>query len=596
MPPLFSCQDLSKSFGSKKLFQNLSLSLFSKERIGLIGPNGTGKSTLLKIIAGIEKADSGEIILSKGIKVGYVPQTCLFPDLSAQDILLKELEDDHSMPDYEKEVLVEIWLTKLGFQDHTALASELSGGWKKRLSMAKELITSPDLVLFDEPTNHLDLEGVLWLEKFLNREQITYLLVSHDRYFLENTVDKIIEIDPVYPGGIFSVSGSYRFFLEKKEAFIQGQLETERSLATSARREKEWLSRSPKARTTKSKSRVEEAHELFKELEDVRKRNQKRQTEIEFVASERETKKLLVAKSISKTMGERTLFKGLDFTLSPGSRMGLMGLNGSGKTTLLRLMADTLTPDSGTLKRADQLKIVYFDQHRRQLPDSMTLREALSPNSDFVNYHGKSIHVNGWCQRFLFSPDLLETPIGILSGGERARIAIAHLMLQPADLLLLDEPTNDLDIPTLEILEESLLEFPGAIVLITHDRFMLERICTTFLALGDPSETSLFASYRQWENSVAARLSPPKPKKEKPEKPQTTKRRLTHQEKKEYREIEKKIAGHEKTIQTLNQELEDPAISQDQKRLTNLCSAIALEETKIEQLYIRFLELDQLNT
>jgi len=372
-------------------------------------------------------------------------------------------------------------------------------------------------------------------------------------------------------------------------------LETERSLSTSARREKEWLSRSPKARSTKSKSRVDEAKELFNELDQVRKRNQKRQTAIEFVASERETKKLLVAKSITKKIGEKVLFNKLDFTLSPGSRIGLIGLNGSGKTTLLKLIADKLTPDSGTIKRADPLKIVYFDQHRRQLPDSMTLKEALSPNSDYIHYHGKTIHVNGWCQRFLFSPDLLQTPIGVLSGGERARIAIAHLMLQPADLLLLDEPTNDLDIPTLEILEESLLEFPGATVLITHDRFMLERVCTTFLALGGPNQTALYASYGQWEASFAKQISPPKPKKEKAEKTKPQKRRLTHQEKKEYQEIEKKIAYHENTLKVLNQELEDPAISQDQKRLTKLCNAIALEETRIEELYLRFLELDQLN-
>jgi ABC transport system ATP-binding/permease protein len=361
-------------------------------------------------------------------------------------------------------------------------------------------------------------------------------------------------------------------------------------LASSARREKEWLSRSPKARTSKSKSRVDEAHELFKELEDVKKRNTKRNAEIQFVASERETKKLLVAKSLTKQLGERTLFKGLDFTLSPGTRMGLMGLNGSGKTTLLRLIADTLAPDSGTIKRADGLKIVYFDQHRSQLPDSLTLKEALSPNSDYVNYHGRSIHVNGWCQRFLFSPDSLGMQLGALSGGERARISIAHLMLQPADLLLLDEPTNDLDIPTLEILEESLLEFPGAVVLITHDRFMLERICNTFLPLGDIENNVLYASYSQWETQVAKKLTPPKSKKEKPVKNES-KSTLTSQEKREYREIEKQIPQLEEKVQKLNQKLEDPAITGDPQKLQELCSTIALEEAKIEQLYIRFIEL-----
>ncbi len=290
------------------------------------------------------------------------------------------------------------------------------GGWKKRLSFAKELILSPDLLLLDEPTNHLDLEGILWLEKFLVREAPTYLLVSHDRYFLQNTTNKILEVDNAYPNGIFSVSGPYTTFLEHKENFLKGQLETERSLASKARREKDWLSKSPKARTTKSKSRVDDAHELFGELTQVQQRNKKQQADIKFTASERETKKLLVAKNISKRMKEQPLFHRLSFTLSPGTRMGLMGFNGSGKTTLFRLLADELTPDEGTIKRADKLKIVYFDQHKAQLSDTITLKEALSPNGDYVTYRGKPIHVNGWCKRFLFSPDYLSLPVGRFSG------------------------------------------------------------------------------------------------------------------------------------------------------------------------------------
>jgi ATP-binding cassette subfamily F protein uup len=548
---------------------------------------------LLKIIAGIEEADSGEVSINRGLKIAYVPQACTFPDKTPEEILLETLQKEKMLPDYEKDVLAQTWLSKLGFQDNGISASLLSGGWKKRLSLAKELITSPDLLLLDEPTNHLDLEGVLWLEKFLAREASTYLLVSHDRYFLQNTTNKIIEVDSSYPNGIFSVDGPYATFLEHKEAFLKGQLETERSLASKARREEEWLRKSPKARTTKSKSRIDDAHELFEELSQVQQRNKKKRADIDFTASERETRKLLVAKNISKSMGQRPLFRHLDFTLSPGTRLALMGSNGSGKTTLLRLLADELTPDEGTLKRADDLKIVYFDQHRVQLPDDITLKEALCPNGDHVIYRGRPIHVNGWCKRFLFSPDLLDLPIGRLSGGERARIAIAHLMLQPADLLLLDEPTNDLDISTLEILEESLLEFSGAVVLITHDRYMLDRICNSFMALGNLEKTDLYASYAQWESAATSHLTPTKPKEKKKPTATANRPKLTNQERKEYKEIERKIAKAEDKVRELNHLLEDPAITGDPARLQETCTAIAIGETEIEQLYLRFLELDE---
>ncbi len=590
------CQELSKSFGTRMLFRDLSMSIFSGDRIGLIGPNGTGKSTLLKILAGLERADSGDVSMKRELKVGYVPQTCDFPDELPEEILLKVLEKDKNLQDYEKEPLVKTWLSKVGFKDNATSAARLSGGWKKRLALAKELISSPDLLLLDEPTNHLDLEGIFFLEKFLTKEATTYLLVSHDRYFLQNATNKVIEIDFSYPKGIFAIDGSYGTFLEKKEEFLKGQLERQRSLASKARRETEWLRASPKARTSKSKARIEDAHELLEELSQVKQRNKERKADIDFAASERETRKLLVAKNLSKNIEERILFHHLDFTLSPGTRIGLMGPNGSGKTTLLRILADELQPDQGTIKRADSLKTVYFDQHRTQLPDTMTLRTALSPNGDFVVYQGQSIHVNGWCKRFLFSPDILDMPLAKLSGGERARIAIAHLMLEPADLLLLDEPTNDLDIPTLEILEESLLEFSGAVVLITHDRCMLDRICNLFLALGDPSCTQLYADYAQWEMATKTIAQPTKSKEKKAESKAPIKTKLSYAERKEYEEIEKKLAKLEEDVQTLNRLLGTPAVTENAEQLQETCTTIALKETQIEQLYLRFLELDQKNS
>lgn len=591
MSLLLSCQSLSKSFGTRILFQDLSFSLFAGNRVGLIGPNGTGKSTLLKILAEIEQPDSGTLSIKRGLRIGYVPQSCEFPDLSPKNILLKTFQQDSSMDECEKEVLVQTWLSKLGFKDADVSALHLSGGWKKKLALACALITSPDLLLIDEPTNHLDLDGIIWLEKFLSREAPTYLLVSHDRYFLQNATNRMIELDPAYPKGMFAIDSSYIEFLPKKEEFLNGQMQLERSLASKARKETEWLRQSPKARTTKSRSRIEDANELLEELSQVQKRNTKQKAAISFSASERETRKLLVAKNLCKEAGGRILFHHLDFTLSPGTRIGLMGPNGSGKTTLLRMLAGELLPDQGTLKKADALQTVYFDQHRTQLPDHITLREALAPNGDFVFFRGQPVHVNGWCKRFLFSPDKLDMPLARLSGGERARISIAHLMLQPADLLLLDEPTNDLDIPTLETLEESLTDFPGAVVLITHDRCLLDRICNSFLALGDPDQLELFADYAQWEAFVKSAAAQQKPKENKKEAP-PPKVKLSYAEKREYGEIEGKIAELEEKVRQLNSSLETNEVSQNPQRLQEACTSISLAENQIEKLYQRWEELD----
>ncbi len=571
MTLLLSCQSVSKTYSTRKLFKNLDLSIFMKDRVGLIGPNGAGKTTFLKILAGLETPDEGILSPKKGLKIGYVPQTHEFPARSPVKILMGAIKED--LPHYEKERLAQTWLSKLKFSESEQDASLLSGGWKKRLGFACALISEPDLIFYDEPTNHLDLEGILWLEKFLLRESPTFLLVSHDRYFLQNVVSRIIEIDPVYPRGLFAIDGSYAHFLEKKEEFLAGQLQQERSLATKMRRETDWLRQGVKARTTKSQSRIDEAEEILQEHAELVTRNRSKRAQIDFAATERETRKLLTAKNLGKEIGEDFLFKKLDFVLSPGTRLGLLGPNGSGKTTLLRILAGEIEPDQGTIKRADSLKTVYFDQLRAQLPDEIRLRDALSPKGDYVSFRGQEVHVNGWCKRFLFSPDLLELPLKTLSGGERARISIAHLMLQPADVLLLDEPTNDLDIPTLETLEESLLEFPGAVVLITHDRCMLDRVCNAFLTLGDE---------KQVEKEVKKERIEEKPK-----------AKLSYLEKKEYETIEGKLLKLEEEVKGLNQLLELPEIAENPQKLREVCQAIAVVENQIEQLYLRFEELDK---
>lgn len=595
---LISCQGLNKSFGGRLLFKELSFGVAAGDKVGLIGPNGSGKSTLLKILAGLESSDEGTVVRNRSLRMGYIPQETHFPDCSIEELMLKALGEDPHTSEAEREAQVARVLSKIGFADPTCSAANLSGGWKKRLALAMEWVRSPDVLLLDEPTNHLDLEGVFWLEKFLNSAPFAYIIISHDRYFLENTTNRMMELDKSYPKGLFSADGSYSIFLEKREEFLSGQIQQERSLNSKVRREIEWLKQNPKARTTKSQSRIQEANRLIQELSEVKGRNQTSSTQIDFTSSMRESKKLLVGTNLSKSMGERQLFSGVDLTLSPGVRLGIVGVNGSGKTTLLRLLTGELNPDKGSVKCAEGVKIVYFDQHRAQLPPDITLRRALASEGDTVYYRNQAIHVNSWCKRFLFSPDRLDLPFGHLSGGERARVHIARLMLEPADILLLDEPTNDLDIPTLEILESSLKEFHGAIVLISHDRYMLDQVSTMILGLGTESDTELFADYRQWEDYQHKRtkelelVKRKSDKDETPSRPTERRPKMSYSEKREWEQIEGKILKLEEEVEALNTQINDPTIIKQPEKLQSACQSLNERQRELDKLYFRWQELE----
>lgn len=590
---LLSCQAISKSFGSRILFKELSFGVFDKDKIGLIGPNGSGKSTLLKILGGLDSPDEGLVVKNRSLRVGYVPQETDFTDRTLNDIMLEALEHEAHYSQEYKETQIAITLSKMGFADFSISAASLSGGWKKRLALSIELVKSPDLLLLDEPTNHLDLEGVIWLEKFLAAAQFAYIVISHDRYFLEHITTRMMELDRSYPKGIFSADGSYSLFLEKKEDFLSGQLQQEKSLNSKVRREVEWLKQNPKARTTKSVSRIQEAERLIGELKDLKTRNQSSKSQFDFSSSKKESQKLLVATNVAKSMGGRLLFSGIDLLLSPGVRLGIVGLNGSGKTTFLRLLAGELQPDKGTIKIAEGIKIVYFDQHRAQLPPDITLRRALAPEGDTVTYRGQSIHVNSWCKRFLFSPDRLDLPFGHLSGGEKARVHIARLMLQPADILLLDEPTNDLDIPTLEVLENSLQDFPGAIVLISHDRYMLDQLSNVILGLGTQSDTQLFADYRQWEQFQEEQVLKEKSLAKSVEKKDSARseprpKKLSYTEKIELEQIGVKISLLENEIEHLNSNTLDPAFAAEPQKLEAICQQLDEKHQQLDKLYQRW--------
>jgi len=465
-------------------------------------------------------------------------------------------------------------------------------------------VRKPDILLLDEPTNHLDLAGIEWLESVLLNASFACVVVSHDRYFLENVANEVVELNPAYEDGALRVSGNYSAFLEAKELYLHAQRNRQEALENRVHTEIEWLRRGPKARTTKSKARIDKANELIADLADMNARTRTSSAGITFSASNRQTKQLITLDDLSYSIADRQLLDHLHFIVTNGMRVGLVGPNGSGKTTLLRLLKGELKPACGSMRQADNLRIVYFDQNRQLDPD-VTLRRALAPDSDAVRYQDQVIHVASWAARFLFTGEALNQRVGRLSGGERARVLIAQLMLQPADVLLLDEPTNDLDIPTLEILEESLLEYRGALVLVTHDRYMLDRVSTVVLGLDGLGHAERFADYSQWEawqrsrrSAARSAATPESPRQsEKPVAPVSpAKKKLTYKEAREFESIEQRIADAEKELQAKHDALLDPAVMSDGTRLHALSLELESAQKTIDDLYARWAELEQKQT
>ncbi len=601
MSRLLSCQSLSKSFGPHRLFSELSLGISEGERLGLIGPNGSGKSTLLKIFAGIESPDDGKIFQIKLTRLVYLPQKdSLDSHKSVEQNLLDSLSGD-DIEDVERFNRVHRMISLAGFSDAGQNVAALSGGWRKRLAISCALIREPDVLLMDEPTNHLDLDGIFWLEKLLANATFAFAVVSHDRYFLENTTNRIIELSRQYPEGYLTVEGNYNEFLIKRETFLKNQERQEEILSNKVSREIEWLRRGPKARTTKAQYRIDEAQRLQDELSSVQTRNaNNKRARLDFDGTGRKTKKLLQMHDLGKSIAGRRLFGNLNITLTPGARLGLLGANGSGKSTLLHILCGDTQPDEGYIETADGLRIFLFEQQREQLNPEDTLRRALAPTGDSVVYRDRSLHVVTWAKRFLFEGDQLEMPVGELSGGEQARILIARLMLRPADILLLDEPTNDLDIPMLEVLEESLQDFPGALILVTHDRYLMDRVATQVLALDGSGGAGLFADYRQWlisRKHLDLKCKPGKPDTSpKSKKPQKKAGKLSYKDQREFDKIEEKIIAAEENVALWEKKIKDPVIVKDPDQLQECWDMLRPAQELVEQLYLRWEELEKLRS
>jgi len=599
LPPIINAQNISKAFGAKRLFEDVSFTVSAADRIGLIGPNGSGKSTLLRILAGTEQPDSGSVAVRKRLQLSYVEQDSRFVAGASIRTIVERAIERSLTPDAERGAHFRETLGRAGFEDLELEAAALSGGWQKRLAIVEALVQTPDVLLLDEPTNHLDLAGIEWLEDVLRQAPFACVMVSHDRYFLENIATGMAELSRVYPEGLLRVEGSYGGFLQKKEDFLRAQSKRQEALENLVHSEIEWLRRGAKARTRKSKARIEKAGEMMNELAGLNARTRSATAQIDFSATDRKTKRLIELRDVACEIGNRTLFERLNFIVSAGMRVGVVGANGSGKTTLLRMLLGQVAPTGGEIRRADRLRTLYFDQSR-PLDLSLTLRRALAPEADAVLYQDRVIHVASWAAKFLFSGEQLDQPVGRLSGGERARVLIAQLMLQAADVLLLDEPTNDLDIPTLEILEQGLLEFRGSLVLVTHDRYLLDRVSTVVLGLDGHGGAESFADYGQWASWQAERSrarneamtsSPPVPGSPAPPVPTPTK--LSYLEAREYAGIEQRITDAEQRLQDTRAVLEDPAIASDGPKLVAAQAEMEAAQDNLDTLYARWAELQE---
>ncbi|MBT4033593.1 MAG: ABC-F family ATP-binding cassette domain-containing protein, partial [Candidatus Marinimicrobia bacterium] len=518
------------------------------------------------------------------IRVSYLPQIDIFDEqLSIRDIILEHFPDH--LQDWEIQKQLNDIQEQMQFSDLDRIAGTLSGGWKKRVALACILAQDNDLVLLDEPTNHLDLQGILWLEAFLQSARFAFIIISHDRFILENTCNRIMDLDRRYKQGYLKVRGNYSQFLQDQEKYLSDQRMEEEALSNKVRREIDWLRHGPKARTTKAQYRIDKAHGMIDDLTELKQRNNL-QTEagLKFEAGDRRSKKLLHARGISKTRGGQLLFKDLELFLSPRMKIGIMGVNGSGKSSLIDILRGKLDTDFGEVEIAQGVNLVTLDQSRHLPDENVSLKRALAPDGDTVIFHGSPLHISAWAKKFLFQKEQLELPVSQLSGGERARVLLAKIMLETAEILILDEPTNDLDIPTLEVLEESLLEFTGALLLITHDRYLMDQVCDEIIYLAGDGTVKVFADTYQLTNFQKSIETIP----EQTEIPSPSNNKLRHQQlktlRKAFDKTERDIDKAELQKAELEAALHNPDNASNPAKLTELSETIEKLDDELESL------------
>jgi len=601
MGVIASAHKISKTFGIQKLFQGITFSIEDQQKIGLIGPNGAGKSTMLQILAQRIEPDAGDVSFAKNLSVGYLQQNPQFQkDETTIDAILSGASDPTDPVAYGKAFE---WMSKLALEDETEggskLVSELSGGWLKRVALARELIKDPQLLLLDEPTNHLDVESIQWLEEALSRQyQGATLIITHDRLFLQNTCDMIFDLDRRNPDGLIKFTGTYADFLDLKNSLLDSQQTLFSAKKNTLRRETEWLRRGAKARQTKQQARIQRAGDLKEEVKDLAFITRPREIDFDFGKVEHNPKKLVELKDVGLVRGDKKLFSHWSYTLTGRARIGLIGRNGVGKTSLLKMLMGEIPPSSGTMKTAENIKIAYFAQKKEELDPKLSVLQTISPHGDYVHLRGSPVYAKSYLSRFHFRPDQMDLPVGKISGGEQSRLLIAQLMLRSESVLVLDEPTNDLDIETLDSLQDALNQFEGAVILVTHDRYFMGQVCSEILSFAGPEKPLVsFADLFQWgewqkaqdkfETSPATDATSTVQPSPVPAAPAV---KLSYKEQREYDLMEKTIADEEAKLAKTEAEIAKISPS-DYAKLNEATALYQKQKDKVDALYERWQEL-----
>ena len=599
--PLLTLKDVSLSFGGPPLFENLALEINDGERICLLGRNGEGKSSLMKVITGELRPDTGEVHRQAGASIAFLKQE-IPDDLRGPVGTFVEGGDEHHH-DWERHLRAENLVERLGLSPD-ADAGELSAGLKRRVALARELVEEPSLVLLDEPTNHLDLEAILWLEKFLRDFPGALLFVTHDRRFLQTLATRILELDR---GQLTSWSCDYETFLRRREAQLEGEAKQQAAFDRKLAQEEAWLRQGVKARRTRNEGRVR-ALKAMREERRARREQQGR-SRFQLADDDRSGEKVIVTENLSFDYDALPVVRDLSTRIMRGDRVGILGPNGAGKTTLLNLLLGQLEPQSGSVTLGTNLTLAYFDQLREQLDGEKTVQENVAGDQTEIDVQGKKRHIISYLQDFLFSPERARSKVRSLSGGERNRLLLARLFTRPSNLLVMDEPTNDLDMETLELLEERLMDYNGTLLLVSHDRSFLNNVVTQLLVFeGDARVVEYLGGYDDYlrhrptdtkRPATAASSTPavsePKPAEKSAPGRKQRPRKFLNRERRELEELPARIEALEAEQEKLSAEMADPAVYQDaENKLARVKGRLDELHRKLETLYHRWQELEAL--